>query len=190
MKAERGGADGFFGDGRAEDKLIEKARYADRKAFEELMTNYLKILYNYVSHCIGSKEDVGDIVQETMLAVWKGLPSFHHQSAFQTWVLGIARRKAADYYRTVYRQKTIPLSDCEDTILSEDEFDRINDGLTLHQALAALSKTEREIVFLVFDAQLKYAEVSQLMGIPVGTVKSKMSGIKAKLSRQLEKGER
>lgn len=152
------------------------------------MSAYLKIIYNYISVHVGACEDVKDVVQETMLSVWNGIKMFDSHSTFKTWALGIARRKIADYYRAAYHHETAPLSEYEDTLTAEDDFDRINSKLAVKKALTVLSKTEREIVFLVFSAQLSYPEVSEITGIPVGTIKSRMSGIKAKLMKQLENG--
>lgn len=154
------------------------------------MSAHLKLLYNYLSLHVGSGEDVKDLVQETMLSVWNGIRTFDGRSAFQTWVLGIARRKIADYYRSAVRRATVPLADYEDTLAAEDEFDRIHSKLTVERALAVLTKAEKEIVFLVFGAGRSYAEISEVTGIPVGTIKSRMAGIKAKLGRQLQNEEK
>lgn len=167
--------------------LIRKSQKKDKDAFEKLMNIYMKIIYNYIAAHVSTSEDVKDIVQETMLSIWNGIKNFEQQATFKTWVLGITRRKIADYYRTIYKHAVAPLSEYEGVLIAEDEYDRINDEVTVDKATTVLSKTEKDIVYLIFKAQLNYSEISAITGIPVGTIKSKMSGIKAKLYKQLEK---
>jgi RNA polymerase sigma-70 factor (ECF subfamily) len=148
----------------------------------------MKIIYNYISAHVSNSEDIKDIVQETMFSVWKAINSFDKRSSFKTWVLGITRRKIADYYRAVYRAPSVPLNDCEE-YASDDEIDHIIDRTDVGGALTALDGTDREIVFLIFNAQLSYGEISSITGIPVGTIKSRMSSIKSKLRSRLKEGD-
>lgn len=152
------------------------------------MNLYIKIIYNYVSSRVSGSEDKKDIVQETMLSVWKAMKSFDGNSTFKTWVLGITRRKIADFYRLSYRAVSVSMTDNEDTLIADDEYDTILDKTVVNDALSVLSETERELVFLIFNAQLSYTEISAITDTPVGTIKSRMSGIKSKLKKQIEGG--
>ena len=77
-----------------------------------------------------------------------------------------------------------------ETLVKDDESDNIISGLDIEKALEKLSKIEKEIVFLSFTVQLTYLEISKIIHIPAGTIKSKMSRIKTKLRKQLqEEGE-
>ena len=188
MKAEkRGGSSGFLDNSCAEDTLISKANKGDKNAFELLMNSYLKVIYNYICIHVKSNEDVQDIVQETMFAVWSSLKSFGNGSSFRTWIIGIVRRKICDYYRTTYKTPIISLSDVEDSLMNEDEIDKLNKAIDVKKAVLSLNSTEQELVFLAFNAQLTYQEISVVTQIPVGTVKSRMSTIKSKLRKHLEK---
>jgi len=188
MKAvKRGGADGFSPGSCTESTLIRKAGSGSKEAFEVLMKGLMDIIYSYISSHVDTAEDIKDILQETMLSVWNGLKSFDSRSSFKTWVIGITRRRIADHYRKRYRDAADRLSEFEDILSSEDDYERINNRNDIKAALAVLDKTEREIVFLAFNVQLTYSEISEIMGIPAGTVKSRMSAIKAKLRKQLDK---
>jgi len=188
MKAvKRGGADGFSPGSCTESTLIRKAESGSKEAFEVLMKGLMDIIYSYISSHVDTAEDIKDILQETMLSVWNGLKSFDSRSSFKTWVIGITRRRIADHYRKRYRDAADRLSEFEDILSSEDDYERINNRNDIKAALAVLDKTEREIVFLAFNVQLTYSEISEIMGIPAGTVKSRMSAIKAKLRKQLDK---
>lgn len=169
--------------------MIAKAKSGDNEAFEKLLNFYLKIIYNYISSHISNSEDKKDIVQDTMLSIWKAIKSFDGDSSFKTWVLGITRRKIADYYRLIYRDSPVSLNEYEDLLIADDEYDRVIDKAVISDALSLLSNAEREIVFLIFNAQLSYMEISEITAIPVGTIKSKMSGIKSKLKNKLKEGD-
>ena len=121
----------------------------------------MKIIYNYIAAHVSSTEDIKDIVQETMFSAWKAIGGFDKRSSFKTWVLGITRRKIADYYRASYRDRTVPLNDCEE-YTADDEFEHVIDRTDVGGALASLDSTDREIVFLIFNAQLSYGEISSL----------------------------
>lgn len=123
-----------------------------------------------------------------MLAAWKGIKKYDGKAAFRTWVIGITRKKIADHYRALYKNTSIPLSEIESFWTAENEFDSIVDSVAIEKSITALDKIEKEIIFLVFNAQLSYAEISEIMHIPVGTIKSKMSNIKARLRKQLDDG--
>jgi RNA polymerase sigma-70 factor (ECF subfamily) len=169
--------------------LISKARSGNNEAFEKLLNIYLKIIYNYISSHVSNSEDKKDIVQDTMLSVWKAIKSFDGISSFKTWVLGITRRKIADYYRLIYRGSPVSLNECEDLLIADDEYCRVIDKTVINEALSVLNSSEREMVFLIFNAQLSYPEISQITDIPVGTIKSRMSVIKSKLKNKLKEGD-
>lgn len=188
MKADkRGGEFGFLNDGCAEGTLISKAAEGDDTAFELLMKAHLKVIYNYICIHVESKEDVQDLVQETMLGVWSGLKYFRNDSSFRTWVMGITRRKVYDFYRSRYKTSELTMPEDEGSLVSEDEPDRLLETLDVNSAVNRLNSMEQELVFLAFNAQLTYQEISEVTGIPLGTVKSRMSGVRSKLRKYLEK---
>lgn len=177
----------FFNDSCAEKSLISKASQGDKKAFELLMNSYLKVIYNYIRIHIRTSEDIKDIVQETMFAIWSSLKSFGNNSTFNTWIIGITRRKICDYYRNQYKMPIVSISDLEDTLIAEDEYEKSIKAMDISNAVMSLNISEQELVFLVFSAQLTYQEVSEVTQIPVGTLKSKMYAIKSKVRKHLEK---
>lgn len=171
--------------------LLQKAMKGNSSAFEKLMNEYLKILYNYIRMHVYSKEDIKDILQDAMLGIWQGLGGFEGSSSFKTWIIGITRRKIADYYRKSYKNKDVDIldiSEYDSVIHTDDNTEHIADKLSVCSALKTLNGMERELVFLVFNAQLTYKQIEQATGIPNGTIKSRMAAIKAKLKKELTKG--
>ncbi|MDF2539972.1 MAG: hypothetical protein K0S76_2993 [Herbinix sp.] len=168
-----------------------KAVKGDNSAFEELMNPYLKIIYNYICMHVSSQEDSKDVLQDTMLAVWQGLLGFDHKSGMKTWIFGIARRKIADYYRRFYRNhrnKTIDILEMSEELHADFEIDRVTDQIAVQDAVGTLNDQDKELVYLIFNAQLTYKQVEQITGINEGTIKSRMYSIRAKLKKQLKEG--
>lgn len=149
------------------------------------MNPYIKIICNYIRSGVSGEEDVLDIAQETMLAVWRALKNFDGNSTFKTWILGIARHKITDFYRFAYRYASEPIEEYEDTLTAGDDYEPVLSRTVVNDALKVLNRAERELVFLVFNAQLSYSQISAITSVPEGTVKSRMSAIKAKLKKQI-----
>ncbi|MGI5899095.1 MAG: RNA polymerase sigma factor [Christensenellales bacterium] len=168
--------------------MIKNAVGGSRRAFEMLMNGYVRIIYSYALARVGSHQDAQDILQETMLAIWRGIGSFKGESSFKTWLMGIARRKISDHFRSIYKTGGMPLSDMGDKLSADGGMSSLDEAVDIQNAVKKLNDSERELVFLVFTAQMTYAEASKTLEVPVGTVKSRMSRIKSKLKAQLEKG--
>ena len=172
---------GFLEGDPHELRLIEQIKKGDRNAFESLIGKYSAPLWNYVTFRVRDEADAKDVIQETMLAVWQGLAGYEAQSSFKTWAFGVARKKLADFYRRRAGRGTLPLEDYEGEYAPDDDFERSVEKLDVDRARTRLSERDNELVYLVFQAQLSYPQVAETLGIPVGTVKSRMSGIKSRL---------
>jgi len=127
--------------------LISKANKGDSEAFELLMDAHLKVIYNYIYIYVKTDEDIQDIVQETMLAVWSSLKSFRNNSSFRTWVIGIARRKIYDYYRNKYKIPAVSIFDSEYSLMVEDESEKLIKAVDVNNAIISLNSKEQELVF-------------------------------------------
>ena len=161
--------------------LIKQARNGDRAAFDCLIAPYVKPLFSYISSRVNNYADANDIIQECMLSIWQSMGSYGYQSSFKTWVYSIARRRIADFYRKSSKHISVPLSNIENDFAARDSLNERIESIDIDNALSCLDSADNELVYLVFRAQLSYQEVSAVLGIPVGTVKSRMSRIKAKL---------
>jgi len=148
------------------------------------MNPYMKILYNYILSNVSNTEDVKDIFQETMLAIWQGLKSFNRNSSFKTWIIGIAKYKVADFYRKSYKNSSLQTIYNENIANIHESNDYISDVVNrvdLGNSMESLPKKDRELLFLVFSAQLTYKEIEKITGIPEGTIKSRIYYLKDKL---------
>jgi RNA polymerase sigma-70 factor (ECF subfamily) len=176
---------GFLTDDLRDARLIERIKNGDRNAFEALVGPYGKALGSYIAYRVKNGADADDIIQETMLSIWQSVASFDGRSSFKTWLFGIAKRRLADFYRKNGKNDVLPLTDFENALTAKDHLSESIERMDIDMALANLNDGENELVYLVFQAQLSYKEISELLGIPEGTVKSRMSNIKAKLKKLL-----
>lgn len=172
----------------SDETLLESAAKGSQRAFEALMDRYMRVVYSYIA-LRASSADAADILQETMLAVWQGISGFDRRSSLKTWLLAVARRKLCDFYRARQSERELSMSEAFpdscgeefDIDSGEDMAAGITERLDAAAAIKSLDAGERELIYLIFEAGLTYAEVSEATGIPVGTIKSRMSALRAKL---------
>ena len=169
-----------------ERQLIEQVIKGSASAFEQLMHPYAKALANYIMYRVSSEANAKDIIQDTMLSIWQNIASFSHQSSFKTWAYTIARRRLTDFYRAGTKHETSSIADYTGTLTAKDCLNESEERLDVRQAVQSLSDKESELIHLIFHAQLSYQEISEIMNIPIGTIKSRMSAIKGKLRPLLE----
>lgn len=159
--------------------------------FENLMEPYNRILYNYILSRVSNAEDVQDIFQETILAIWQGLDNYKGDSSFKTWTIGIARRKIADFYRRHYKDKDFHSLEEIDMKKTSNESNPLNhaiNSMDIENSLNTLASEDRELLFLIFNAGLTYKEIESISGIPEGTIKSRVYYLKKKLRPLLAEG--
>jgi RNA polymerase sigma-70 factor (ECF subfamily) len=149
-----------------------------------MMRPRIPLLYRYACSRLSDPHDANDIVQETMLAAWKGFEARNGQVSLNAWLFGIARNKIADLYRKRYRQ---PAERLTDSLPASDEIGNAETRLDLNDMLSGLSAGEYETVYLLLVAGLTYAETARLLGIPEGTVKSRLHTVRKKMKSMKEK---
>lgn len=173
------------------EQQLNEAKRGNVKAFESLMNHYMKILYNYILSNISNSEDVNDVLQESMLAIWQGLKGFKGDSSFKTWTIGITRRRIADFYRKYYNQnhfERIDFEEIENHISTRDEISNVISKADIDKSISTLSERDKELLFLIFNVQLTYGEIEEITGISKGTIKSRIYSLKSKLRPLLSEG--
>ena len=165
-------------------RLLNKAMAGCSSSFENLMNQYIQLIYNYIITKVKNRVDVEDLLQEVMLGAYQSLSSFNQASSFKTWLIGIAKRKIADFYRKHYKEETTDLEKIE--ISYQEDYDEISTRMDINNILKSLSREDQELVELIFKFQLSYKEIEEITQIPLGTIKSRVHSIKAKLKPLLE----
>ena len=149
---------------RTDEELAQVASQSPN-AFAELYHRHVTNVYRYLLVRVGTVHDAQDLTTQTFLAALRNIASYQGAGKFRSWLLGIARRKVADYFRQ--RRETLPLEMAEDmphTNVSLEEF--VDQQLRLEmvaQMLHDLSPERAEALALRLFGQLSVAEVAQVM---------------------------
>lgn len=157
---------------KSDEELAQEAQHSS-EAFAELYRRNLKAVYSYHLTRVGNVHDAQDLAAQTFLVAQEAISSFREQGKFAAWLLGIARRKTADYFRR--KRPTLPLeaaSQIADGSISPDEL--VARQLSLEQiaqALSLLTPERAEAVALQIFAGLSAVEVGQVMGKSEAAVK-------------------
>jgi len=168
--------------------LVDAARTGDETAFAALVRRYQGLVFAVAHRLLGDRDAAEDITQETFIRAYLSLDRFRGTN-FRAWVLLIAHNAALDYLRAVRRHPHLPLerapeqrSETGVTLQVEQQ------GLVaaLEAALAALPLEQRTVVVLVDVEGLSYEEAAEVLGVPVGTVKSRLARARVRLRASLE----
>ena len=144
--------------------------------FETLVVPYVQRLYRFLVLRLGDERDARDALQETLLAAWQGLPRLRERDRPWSWLVGIAAHKAADSSRGRFRaiQPGGPAEAHEDAETAD-----------VLDALQRLPAASREVLLLRYLLRLSEAEVARVLGVRVGTVKSRASRARRQLLEEL-----
>lgn len=160
-----------------EQAWIERAREGDESAFRELVKRYDRRIYGIVVNVRGLGEDVKDVYQDTLLNIWKGLPSFKGRSSFSTWVYRLTLNAALDVVRHP-RVETTSLEDFHESSASRDsdsfEGDEAVSLRNLRQAIEHLAPKQKSVVVLHVYERLSYPQIAEVMECSEGTVKAQL----------------
>ena len=141
--------------------------------FEALVQNNLQPLDRFIKFRIGNFSDAEDILQDVLLAAYRGMSTLNSEAAFKPWILGIAKNKCNDYFRAKAKRMEIPLESLDETVLTVGIH-----GVTSHAAMSEtlelLGDQDKQILYLCFFKDLPQAEIAKRLNIPLGTVKSRL----------------
>lgn len=179
-----------------EDLLRRCRRGGDRMAFETLVHRYERELFGYLRRYLRSAEMAEDVFQATFLQVHLKRDSFDEGRPFRPWLYAIATHQAIDAQRRNRRHRMVELDrrqgdrdgDAFVAALAAREGTADDEAATqetrreVRSAIAGLTTAQRLVVELVYQRGLKYRDVARQIGIPVGTVKSRMRAALAKLA--------
>lgn len=180
-----------------ETDLIARASRGDLEAFNCLVRRYQDKIYNLAVRILGDEDIADDVTQTTFLAAYQNLAGFRNGS-FQSWLYRIATNACYDQFRQQKRhpvasiqdqelgeEKFLPLIDYSShSMMPEKELERHEMEKVVEHALNQLKIDLRNVVVLVDMQEVDYQEAAQILRIPIGTVKSRLSRGRQRL-RQL-----
>ncbi len=168
--------------------LIAAIAEGDKRAMELLFVRHNVRTYRFITRITGNAALSEDIVSEVFLDVWRGARGFKGKSDVSTWLLAIARYKAI----SALRRETDAQLDHETAVTIKDDADdpetrahQRSCGAVIQKCLMQLSPALRELVDLVYYQEKTVAEVAQIVGIPPGTVKTRMLRVRGRMEELL-----
>ena len=167
-------------------QVIAAARSGDTRAFEAIVRRYQGDAWRLAFHLVRDESLADDATQDAFVRAYRFLPRYRGDSRFSTWLFSIVRNCALDELRRAGRRKrTRDRLDAQPPRQAADQ----GAGVEVREALAALPLELREPVVVIDMFGATYAEAAVMLGIPEGTVKSRVHRAREALARILGEGE-
>lgn len=158
------------------EELVERYQKGEKKALKVLIIEFHPRLCRTIGYYTGESEPIDDLAQECWYDIIMGLADLHLKISFSAWALTIARRKAIDWIRKQQRNRKKM-----ETLKLESEADKDNEVNTeeakldrVHLGIRQLTESQRVVLKLFYLENLSIEEISQVLKISVGTVKSRL----------------
>lgn len=190
-------------------QLILNIRSGDEEAYETIYRRYSNIVWRQLRGIVRNDEAANDLVQEVFLRVWTHAQQWDGRGSFQGWLLKLSTNLALNHLRKARRHPQLTLDPPGEPLEEEGQenrfstryleegslgpaetFEKIETYLELRRMIDELPEEKREVFSLIHDAQLETREVAQKLGIPEGTVKSRLYYSNKLLARKWEQPER
>lgn len=181
-------------------RLIADCLDGNPAAFGELVRRYQDRLYHTVVRLVENRDDAQDVVQDAFINAYQSLDSFKGDALFFTWLYRIAVNTAISFQRKKRAVVRIDTSGSEQLIEPPDDSEMARPGHALeqaeqeqkiHKALARISPEHRVVLVLKDMEGQKYEEMAEALGVPIGTIRSRLHRARLELREVLEQmGER
>lgn len=185
-------------DEKIEQKLISRAQKGDPAAFEKLIIDYEKKIYNICLRMVKNEQEAYDLAQEVCVKIWKQLHNFEGNAKFSTWIYRIATNHSLDYLRKQKNKNEISLytkqaDSEEEKILDtpskakgpERQLEDMELQNIIKQGLLELKEEYRTIIVLRDIEDYSYDEIAEILELSLGTVKSRLSRARMALKKIL-----
>jgi RNA polymerase sigma-70 factor (ECF subfamily) len=181
--------------GDALEALIQRCLRGDQIAWELIVRQYWRKVFNVAYKFVGKHDLAEDLAQDIFLKIFKSLDTFDRRANFQTWLISVSRNLCIDHYRSVRKEReTIdrdvdanelsPTSHDPGPIAALEQRDRV---LLLRRALLELPRTLRMAVLMRDIQEMSYQEIAATLGLPEGTVKSRINRGRTELARHVKR---
>jgi RNA polymerase sigma-70 factor (ECF subfamily) len=177
------------------DSLIEQCLAGDQVAWEQIVRQNWRKVFNVAYKFVGRHDEAEDLTQDIFLKIFKALKTFDRRANFQTWIISISRNLCIDHYRSVRKERQTIARDVDSNDLQPATTERGPYAQAEHQdlraqlrqALETLPITLRTAVVLRDLQELSYQEIADRLGLPEGTVKSRINRGRIELAHQLRR---
>lgn len=151
----------------------EKTR---NEAFNLLLKKYQQKLYWHIRRMVIDHDDADDLIQDTFVKVWKNLPGFRSDAQLYTWMYRIATNECITFLNKKKQKNNIPLDDVAyelaDTLADSNYFNGDQAQMKLQQAILTLPEKQRLVFNMKYYEDMKYEEMSEVLGTSVGALKA------------------
>ncbi len=164
-------------------RLIADCLAGQWDAFGELVSQYQARLYNSALRLVLSPEDAADVVQDTFLSAYQALHTFKGDAEFFTWLYRIAfntaislkrKKKPSVSLESHTRETGLDPNDPSEYVKPSAAIERTEDERQLSDAIARLSTEHRDVLVLKDLEGMKYEEIAEVLGVPIGTIRSRL----------------
>ena len=184
----------------SDHQLIEAVKNGDEAAFAEIVSRYRNPLTNYLFRMLNDYEEAVDLTQETFVRVYFAIARYHTDYAFSTYIYRIATNLAISEIRKKRRRKLLSLTSFfqnddgeaqefnppDEKSLPDEDLIEAERKRTIEKAIAALPEKYRAPIILREIQELSYEEIAQVLGLGLGTTKSRISRARALLREKLK----
>lgn len=161
-----------------DDEILAKFSVEDTRneAFNLLITKYQEKTYWHIRRLVIDHDDADDLVQEVFIKVWKNLSKFRSDSKLYTWIYRIATNDCITFLNKKKQRNNIPLDDVSaelsESLVASSYFNGDKIQMKLQQALLTLPEKQRLIFNMKYYDELKYEQISEILGTSVGALKA------------------
>jgi RNA polymerase sigma-70 factor (ECF subfamily) len=161
--------------------LVQRILSGDKAAGEQFVIEHYEAIFRFLRNLTGNKEDAEDLTQQTFLRAWEALPSFRGDSSLSTWLHSIAYREYTHWLRS--RREFVPLDEIVD--MPDEQANQNLEAVLLRWAIYRLDPEHREVFVLYYVQGFSVSEIAKIIGVPAGTVKSRLFFARQKLRELL-----
>lgn len=171
-----------------ESELVRRAREGDRAAFGELVRSEQRGVFAVAVRIVGNREDAEDVVQDTFVRAWKSLRQFDETRSVGPWLRTIAVNRALTLVGARQRRGTEELTDTHPWSgpSPQDDAERRERDRRIRVALDSLPEEQRAVLALRAGEDLSYEEIAAALGIPIGTVMSRLARAREAMRRRMK----
>ena len=171
---------------RKHDELLAiRCQLGEPAAFDALIERWHGPLWKYLRRLTGDDDAAAEAVQDVWLRILRGIARLRDGSRLRPWLFGIARRVAMDRLREKYAEPSLLSTDDVDLEGAAGASDLEEELVLLHEEVSRLPVAERDVVSFFYLQELTLTEIAEVVGIPVGTVKSRLFRARNLLRTQL-----
>lgn len=174
------------------EEIVKNCQLGRPEAWTQLVSNFAGRIFNMAFRFTGNREEAEDLTQEVFVKLWTSLPAFDFQKNFTPWFLTLAKNHFIDAYRKDKMRKSLR-EDFEEHRLSgssqdnpETAFLKEENYQIIQKQLLKLSPEMRMVIILRDIQDKSYEEISEILSLPLGTVKSRVNRARLQLANNLQ----